>query len=90
MSFDIAVSLALFVGAVFLMMRFGCGAHHMGHAHSHRGSAAGQADGAGGSVSGKSDRFSLASLGSAKSAQPAVGEAPANASRAEARRHGCC
>jgi len=27
MSFDTLVSLALFVGALFLMMRFGCGAH---------------------------------------------------------------
>ena len=33
MSLDTLVSLALFAGALFLMMRFGCGAH-MGHAHS--------------------------------------------------------
>ena len=34
MSFDTVFSLALFAGALFLMMRFGCGAH-MSHAHGH-------------------------------------------------------
>ena len=29
MSFDTVISLALFAGAMFLMMRFGCGSHVM-------------------------------------------------------------
>jgi hypothetical protein len=85
MSFDIVVSLALFVGAVVLMMRFGCGAH-MGHAHSRGKSAVGHADGAGGPDLGQSDSFSLASLKGVTSALPAT---PARASSNEARRHGC-
>jgi hypothetical protein len=46
MSFDTLFSLALFVGALFLMMRFGCSAH-MGNTHGHGGSNSDQTDGAG-------------------------------------------
>jgi YHS domain-containing protein len=35
MSIDTVVSLGLFAAALFLMVRFGCGRHMMGHAHSH-------------------------------------------------------
>jgi YHS domain-containing protein len=38
MSFDTLVTLALFAGAFFLMTRFGCGGHALGHAHGHGGS----------------------------------------------------
>ena len=43
MSLDTLVSLALFAGALFLMMRFGCGAH-MGHAHGHDGTHSDHSD----------------------------------------------
>jgi YHS domain-containing protein len=35
MSIDTIVSLGLFAAALFLMVRFGCGRHIMGHATSH-------------------------------------------------------
>lgn len=43
MSFDTLLNVALFAGAMFLMFRFGCGRHMMGHAHSpaHAGAPAG-------------------------------------------------
>lgn len=34
----------LFAGLIFLMMRFGCGAHVMGHGHGHGGSSAERAE----------------------------------------------
>jgi YHS domain-containing protein len=34
MSFDTLVNIAIFAVALFLMFRFGCGRHMMGHAHS--------------------------------------------------------
>ncbi len=34
----------LFAGAFFLMMRFGCGAHVMGHGHGHGESSSGRAE----------------------------------------------
>jgi hypothetical protein len=46
MSFDILISLALFVGALLLMIRFGCGAR-MGHTDGHGGSNSDQTGGAG-------------------------------------------
>ncbi len=36
----------LFAGAFFLMMRFGCGAHVMGHGHGHGESSSGRAESA--------------------------------------------
>jgi YHS domain-containing protein len=44
---DTIVNLALFAGAFFLMMRFGCGApvmSHPGHGHGGSGSDSGRAD----------------------------------------------
>jgi len=35
----------LWAGAFFLMMRFGCGAHVMGHGHHHHGSHGGPSEG---------------------------------------------
>jgi YHS domain-containing protein len=35
MSFDAVINIAIFAAALFLMVRFGCGRHMMGHAHSH-------------------------------------------------------
>ena len=35
MSFDTVVNIAIFAAALVLMVRFGCGRHMMGHAHSH-------------------------------------------------------
>ena len=34
----------LFAGLIFLMMRFGCGAHVMGHGHGHGESSSGRAE----------------------------------------------
>ena len=34
---------ALWAGLIFLMMRFGCGAHVMGHGHGHGGASEGRA-----------------------------------------------
>jgi YHS domain-containing protein len=55
MSLDTIVTLALFAGALFLMMRLGhgghalgCGGHAMGHAHSHVGSGSADPAAAGG------------------------------------------
>ncbi len=49
MSIDTLLNLALFAGALLLMMRFGCGAHVMSHAHQHGDSGPGGArDGSGG------------------------------------------
>ena len=49
MSTDTLLNLALFAGAMLLMMRFGCGAHVMSHSHQHGGSGPGGGrDGAGG------------------------------------------
>jgi hypothetical protein len=90
MSFDTVVSLALFFGALFLMMRFGCGAH-MGHAHRHGGSAADRTGGgAVGSSPGKAVGAGLASLSSATGALPANGAQPEGPSEHKAHRHGCC
>jgi hypothetical protein len=90
MSFDTVVSLALFFGALFLMMRFGCGAH-MGHAHRHGGSNAGQAGGgAVGSNSGKAVGAGVASLNGATGALPAASARPEGPSEHTAHRHRCC
>ncbi len=80
MSFDIVVSLALFVGAALLMMRFGCGAH-MGHARRARGSAARHA----GAGSGVNDGVGLASPNGGASVRPARGQ-----TAERSRREGCC
>ena len=49
MSTDTLLNLALFAGAMQLMMRFSCGAHVMSHSHQHGGSGPGGGrDGAGG------------------------------------------
>jgi hypothetical protein len=82
MSFDTLVSLTLFVGALFLMMRFGCGAH-MGHAHRHRGPTADQSGG--GAVG-----AGVASLSGARGALSASGAKPEKISEHKAHRHGCC
>jgi hypothetical protein len=87
MSFDTVISLALFVGALFLMMRFGCGAH-MGHGHRHGGSNADRAGGATGPNISKTGSAGLAALSSGNS-EPHVKEATA-APQAKAHRHGCC
>ena len=71
MSFDIVVSLALFVGALVLVMRFGCGAH-IGHADSRGRSAFGRANCSGGPDLGKSDSFGVASQKDVRSALPAT------------------
>ena len=34
MSFDTVINIGIFAAALFLMVRFGCGRHLMGHAHS--------------------------------------------------------
>ena len=76
MSFDTVVSLALFVGALFLMMRFGCGAH-MGHARSHHRSTVDRTAG-------------VASPNGATVALSVDREAPEEAPQHRAHRHGCC
>ena len=88
MSFDTLVSAALFVGALFLMMRFGCGAH-MGHAHGHGGTRSDQAGGPVGSNTGAGGA-GPASLDGASSALPGKSAQPQNASEGKAHRHGCC
>jgi YHS domain-containing protein len=47
MSFDAVVNIAIFAAGLFLMVRFGCGGHMMGHAqsHAHVGAPGGGADG---------------------------------------------
>jgi YHS domain-containing protein len=47
MSFDTVVNIAIFAAGLFLMVRFGCGRHMMGHAqsHAHVGAPGGGADG---------------------------------------------
>jgi hypothetical protein len=87
MSFDTVVSLALLVGALFLMMRFGCSAH-MGHGHGHSGSNADRSGGAIGPNASKTGSVGLASLNSGNSAPP-VQDAAAPP-QAKARRNGCC
>jgi hypothetical protein len=90
MSFDTLVSLALFLGALFLMMRFGCGAH-MRHVHSHQGAATDRTGGgAVGSSSGKAAGAGVASLTGAAGALPVDGAAPEEAHQHKAHRHGCC
>ena len=81
MSFDTLVSLVLFVGAIFLMMRFGCGAH-MGHAHNHGRATSDQP--------GRSNSAGLASLNGANSDLPAKGAETERAPEGKAHRHGCC
>ncbi len=90
MSFDTLVSLALFLGALFLMMRFGCGAH-MGHAHNHdRSTADRTGGGAVGSNSGKAVGVVVAPLNSATTTLPANSAEPGKTPEGKARRHGCC
>ena len=92
MSFDTLFSLALFGGALFLMMRFGCGAH-MGHAH--RRSSSDHAAGAGtASSSARSASPGSVSSGNASAAksnasllETAGDGSPGNE---KAHRHGCC
>ena len=47
MSFDTVINIAIFAAALFLMVRFGCGRHMMGHAHSqaHAGAPGGGSGG---------------------------------------------
>jgi hypothetical protein len=90
MSFDTLVSLALFLGALFLMMRFGCGAH-MGHARNHDRSTADRTrGGAIGSNSGEAVGASVATLNSATGPLPVNGATPEKAAEGRAHRHGCC
>jgi YHS domain-containing protein len=57
MSLDTIVSLALFAGALVLMMRYGgCGGHAMGHAHGHGGFGSGNAGPVGGGQSSSPQR----------------------------------
>lgn len=77
MTIDTLVSMALLGGALFLMMRFGCGAH-MGHTHSHAGSSPTRSAGA--------DAASFDSANPARSAENA-GKAPNENAH---RHHGCC
>jgi len=92
MSFDTIFSLALFAGALFLMMRFGCGAHMMGHAHGH---------GASGSDNEPSDsgrRFANSAVPTQVTGAPAaaasVSKTGADSGPTETsistHRHGCC
>ena len=95
MSFDTLFSLALFAGALFLMMRFGCGAH-MGHTHSRGGARSNQTRGA---APDSRNGENGASPGSVSSGN--VSAAKSNASLLETtgdpspgsqkvHRHGCC
>ena len=95
MSFDTLFSLALFAGALFLIMRFGCGAH-MGHAHNHRGSSS---DRTGGADTASSSSAHSASPGSVSSgnASPEKSNASfvnnagdASPGNEKAHRRGCC
>ena len=45
MSFDVLINAAIFAVALFLMVRFGCGRHMMGHSHAHAGAHNGSAGG---------------------------------------------
>ena len=89
MSLDTLLNLALFAGALFLMMRFGCGAH-MGHARGHGGTRSDQAGGPVGSNTGGAGGAGLASLDGAGSAPPLKSAQAQNASEGKAHRHGCC
>jgi hypothetical protein len=90
MSFDTIVSLALFFGALFLMMRFGCGAH-MGHAHRHGAPAADQTvGGTGGSNPSRAVGAGVASLNGATGALSVNGGRSEKTPEGEAHRHGCC
>jgi hypothetical protein len=89
MSFDTVVSLALFAGAMFLMMRFGCGTHVMGHAHGHSASGSDNEPR-------NSGRPANAALSTQVSGTPAAGavsqigtDSGEQASR-NTHRHGCC
>jgi hypothetical protein len=89
MSFDSIVSLALFFGALFLMMRFGCGAH-LGHAHRHGAPAAHQTGGTSRSNPGKAVGAGVASPNSVTSALSLNGGQPGKALEDKPHRHGCC
>ena len=92
MSFDTVVSLALFAGAMFLMMRFGCGSHFMGHARGH--GASGSDNEAGNS----GRRFTNVALPAQTTGAPAAtastSKTGADSSATEAskntHRHACC
>lgn len=90
MSFDTVVSVALFAGALFLMMRFGCGAH-MGHAQRHGGPSADQTGrGAVGSNPGKAGGAGVASLSGPTGALSANGGQTGEVPDDKPHRHGCC
>jgi hypothetical protein len=90
MSFDTVVSLALFIGALFLMMRFGCGAH-MSHAHRHGGTSADQTGGgAAGSSPAKAVRAGVAPLNGATGALSINSGQAGIAPEDKPHRHGCC
>ena len=91
MSFDTVVSLALFAGAMFLMMRFGCGSHVMGHAHSHGASGSDNEAGASGRPANAalSTQVSGTPAAAASASQTGADSGAPEASR-NAHRHGCC
>jgi hypothetical protein len=90
MSFDTLVSLALFLGALFLMMRFGCGSH-MGHPHHRGGPTADRTSGAAvGSKPGEAVGAGVASLNGATGALSANAGQPGSAPQGKEHRHGCC
>jgi hypothetical protein len=83
MSFDTLVSLALFAGALLLMLRLSRGAH-MGHDHSHGAPNPDTASGAG-----QGSLHNANSASSFKSSDAAPRE-PDSPTQGNARRHGCC
>lgn len=91
MSFDTVFSLALFAGALFLMMRFGCGAH-MSHAHGHGPS--GSENEASNLGRRSADTAPPTQMTSTPAAAASVSNIGANSGSTEtsrnARRHGCC
>ncbi len=91
MSFDTIVSLALFAGAFFLMMRFGCGSHVMGHARGHGASGSDNEAGVSSRSADAAPPTQMASMpaATASASQTGAGSGAPEAGRI-VHRHGCC
>ena len=92
MSFDTVVYLALFAGAFFLMMRFGCGSHVMGHAHGHGASRSdNEAGNSGRRSADAAPPTQMTDMPAAAASGPQTGaDSGAPEASRNAHRHGCC
>ena len=89
MSFDTVVSLGLFAGAMFLMVRFGCGSHMMGHAHGH-GASRSESEGGDSGRRFANSASPTQMIGTPAMASKTGADSAAPEGGKTAHRHGCC